>query len=77
MAKYESHYKSLGFYVNGELKRFNNGIFTTDDKDAIAVLDEITDATRVDEAPKAQKEETKPEAKPATKAPAKRTASAK
>jgi len=69
MAKYESHYKSLGFYVNDELKRFNNGIYTTDDKDAIAVLDEITDAIRIDE--------TKPEAKPAPKAPAKRTASAK
>lgn len=77
MAKYESRYKSLGFYVNDELKRFNNGTYVTDDKYDIAVLDEITDATRIDEAPKAQKEETKPEAKPATKAPAKRTASAK
>ena len=69
MAKYESRYKSLGFYVNGELKRFNNGIFTTDDKETIAVLDGMTDATRVDVK--------QPEAKPATKAPAKRTASAK
>lgn len=69
MAKYESGYKSLGFYVNDELKRFNNGTYVTDDKDDIAVLDEITDAIRVDE--------TNPEAKPATKAPAKRTASTK
>ena len=74
MAKYESRYKSLGFYVNGELKRFNNGVFTTDDKETIAVLDDLTDATRVDE----PKETKQPEAeKPATKAPAKRTASAK
>lgn len=69
MAKYESHYKSLGFYVNDELKRFNNGTYVTDDKDEIAVLDDITDAIRVDES--------QSEAKPATKAPAKRTASAK
>lgn len=70
MAKYESHYKSLGFYANGELKRFNNGSYVTDDKDEIAVLNEMADAVRVDEAEKT-------EAKPATKAPAKRTASAK
>lgn len=70
MAKYESRYKSLGFYANGELKRFNNGTYTTEDTDEIAALDELTDAVRVDEAEKT-------EAKPATKAPAKRTASAK
>jgi len=75
MAKYESHYKSLGFYVNGELKRFNNGTYLTDDKDDIAVLDELTDAIRVDEKPEAKAD---PSAtKPATKAPAKRTASVK
>lgn len=68
MAKYESHYKSLGFYVNDELHRFNNGTYVTDDKDVNAVLDEITDAVRVNE---------QPEAKPAPKTPAKRTASAK
>jgi len=70
MAKYESHYKSLGFYANGELKRFNNGTYATEDKDEISVLGEMTDAIRVDEVEKT-------EAKPATKAPAKRTASAK
>lgn len=70
MAKYESHYKSLGFYVNGELKRFNYGTYTTEDADEIAVLDAITDVKRVEDL------ETS-EAKPATKAPAKRTASAK
>lgn len=70
MAKYESHYQSLGFYVNGELKRFNNGTYTTEDADEMAVLDIIADVTRIDKA------ETT-EAKPAPKAPAKRTASAK
>lgn len=70
MAKYESRYKSLSFYVGGELKRFINGVFTTDDKETIAVLDGMTDATRVEDS------ETT-EAKPAPKAPAKRTASAK
>ncbi|MFJ7665334.1 hypothetical protein ACIQXW_23530 [Lysinibacillus sp. NPDC097162] len=70
MAKYESRYKSLGFYVNGELKRFNNGIYATEDVDEMAVLDAIADVTRIDL-------DEKPEAKPAPKAPAKRSASAK
>ena len=77
MAKYESHYKSLGFYVNDELKRFNNGTYVTDNKDVIAVLDELTDATRVDEEPKTEAKAESSAPKPATKAPAKRTASAK
>lgn len=70
MAKYESRYKSLGFYANGELKRFNNGTFTTEDKEEITVLDGLADVIRVDEEPKT-------EAKPVAKAPVKRTASAK
>ena len=71
MAKYTSQYSELMFYVNDELKRFSNGEYNTEDKDEITVLDALIDAKRVDE-PKVQTE-----AKPATKAPAKRTASAK
>lgn len=81
MAKYESRYKSLGFYANGELKRFNNGTYVTEDKDEITVLDGLTDVTRVDEEPKEPKQlEAKAEpsaTKPASKTPAKRTASTK
>lgn len=77
MAKYESRYKSLGFYVNGELKRFNNGIYVTEDKDEITVLDRLTDAARVDEEPKTEAKAEPTATKPAAKAPAKRTASAK
>lgn len=46
MAKYTSQYKELGFYVNGELKRFSNGQFETTDKDAIAVLDGLVDVKK-------------------------------
>lgn len=77
MAKYESRYKSLGFYVNGELKRFNNGTYVTEDKNEITVLERLTDATRVDEEPKTEAKAEPSATKPATKAPAKRTASAK
>jgi len=73
MAKYTSQYKSLGFYVKGELKRFSNGEYVTSNKDEIAVLDGLRDAKRIDE----PKTETKSEAsarKPATR---KGTASAK
>lgn len=77
MAKYESRYKSLGFYANGELKRFNNGIYVTEDKNEITVLDGLTDATRVDEEPKTEAKAEPSATKPAAKAPAKRTASTK
>jgi len=71
MAKFTSKYPSYGFYANGELKRFSNGIYVTDDKDEIAVLSDMRDVEIVAEQPKT-------EAKPATKAPAKTTkASAK
>lgn len=77
MAKYESRYKSLGFYAKGELKRFNNGTFTTEDKDEITVLNGLTDVIRVDEEPKTEAKAEPTATKPATKAPAKRTASTK
>ncbi|MGF9711629.1 hypothetical protein [Paenibacillus naphthalenovorans] len=59
MAKYTSRYAELGFYVDGELRKFIGGEFRTDDAKMIAVLDALADADRVDEpeepaAPKAQ-----------------------
>lgn len=73
MAKFTSRFPKLAFYVNGELKRFNNGQYNTDNQAEIEALIGLADAQRVDE-PKVA--ETKTEAKPATKAPA-RKASAK
>lgn len=46
MAKYTSKYLSLGFYVNGELKRFSNGVYKTDDKAEISVLDGLRDVQK-------------------------------
>ena len=66
MAKYESKYPTLGFYVYNELKRFSGGVYETDDKDEIEVLDALIDAKRVDE-PKAQTKQTEAVEKPATK----------
>lgn len=76
MAKYTSRYQALGFYVKGELKRFSNGQYVTDDKDEVAVLNGLADVEKVEEATQPKTNETKAEAKPATKAPA-RKASAK
>ena len=73
MARYESKYTKLGFYVGDTFKHFLGGIYETNDKAEIEVLDALADAHRIDE----PKKETKTEAKPATKATAKRTASAK
>ena len=75
MAKYESNYSTLGFYVNDELKRFSGGVYETDDKEEIAILDALIDAKRVDE-PKAQTKQTEAVEKPAPKAST-RKASAK
>lgn len=61
MAHYTSKYKSLGFYVGGNLIKFANGEYTTTDKAEIAVLDATQDAVKTVEA----KPATKP--KPTTK----------
>lgn len=71
MVKFTSRYQSLGFYVKGELKRFSNGQYVTDDKDEIAVLSGLSDVEKVEE------QQLKTEA-PATKPVARKgTASAK
>ncbi|WP_060210508.1 hypothetical protein [Sporosarcina koreensis] len=64
MAKYISQYKQLAFYVEGERKQFANGVFVTEDKPAIAVLDAMHDVVRIDEPAKepAPKAESKAEA---------------
>jgi hypothetical protein len=59
MAKYKSQYLELGFYVKGERKQFSGGKYATEDKSEIEVLDNLSDAVKV--------EETQPEAKPAPK----------
>ncbi|TWJ36215.1 hypothetical protein CHCC5027_3306 [Bacillus paralicheniformis] len=48
MAEFKSRYKELGFYVNGILLTFKNGVFKTDDEDEIKVLSELADVTRID-----------------------------
>lgn len=68
MAVYKSKYRELTFYVNGELHAFSSGSFSTTDEKVIAVLDGLTDTTRVDEA---KTEE------PAKEAPTKRKPSGK
>ncbi|MBG9548520.1 hypothetical protein [Cytobacillus firmus] len=58
MAEFKSKYKKLGFYVNGELNRFADGRFVTEDKEIISVLNKLSDAQRVDvpeEEPKKKK----------------------
>lgn len=69
MAEFKSHYLSLGFYVDGEFHKFNDGRFVTEDDTTIEVLESLVDVQRTDE-PKA-------EAKPAAKPKATRKTSAK
>lgn len=71
MAKFKTSFSELGFYVNGSLCRFKGGIYVTDDKAEIAVLEKLADVQRVDEAkPKAAEPKE-------TKAPTKGKANAK
>jgi hypothetical protein len=65
MAKFKSRYDRFGFYVNGELKQFFAGQYSTEDKAEIEVLSAISDVERIDEPKKAEE-------KPADKAPAKK-----
>lgn len=48
MAEFKSKYPAMGFYVGGELKRFSDGVYATDDKDEIAALEAMSDIERVD-----------------------------
>jgi hypothetical protein len=59
MAEFKSQYKELGFYVNGELKNFSGGRYVTENEDAIAVLESLSDAHRVDVESKPAKVEPK------------------
>jgi hypothetical protein len=49
MAKFTSKYAELGFYVNGEFRKFYAGEYTTEDKAEIDVLEKLLDAKREDE----------------------------
>lgn len=78
MANYESpRYPALGFYVDGVFRRFSGGHYATEDSAEIAVLDALTDVSRVDEPKKDPEEPQKDEKateepqKPAPKAPRK------
>ena len=63
MVTYTSKYSELGFYINGDLKRFANGVYSTEDETEIEILEGLLDAQRVaEETPK-----------PKPKAPAKKT----
>ena len=42
-----TNYPNLKFYVNGAVKRFNNGVYETTDKDEQAVLKRITEVHKV------------------------------
>ena len=57
MAEFTSQYKELGFYVDGEFKKFNDGRYATEDEATIEVLSNISDAQRVEaeETPKPKK----------------------
>lgn len=65
MAKFTSKYKELGFYVGGVLKKFDNGVYETDDKGEISVLESLKDVQKAaDKAPaKAEDKPKKPAAK--------------
>lgn len=67
MAQYKSKFKELGFYVDGELKRFNQGVYNTDDKAEISVLDTLSDTAKTEEAKPAEKSKPVAKAKPSGK----------
>lgn len=48
MAVFQSKYRELSFYVNGERHTFSNGILSTDDVEVVAALNSITDVVKVE-----------------------------
>jgi hypothetical protein len=72
VAEYKSRYLELGFYVDGQYRKFRYGRYVTEDPKEIAVLDALIDAVRVDEPAKPKELEPKTEEPaPAPKAPRK------
>ncbi|KKO54505.1 hypothetical protein [Paenibacillus sp. DMB20] len=74
MAVFQSKYRELSFYVDGERHAFSSGTLSTDDVEVIAVLDTMADAKRIDQpktaSPKVESPEgteTKTEDKPPTR----------
>lgn len=71
MAKYESKYKELMFYVDGSPRKFKAGRYSTDNKAEQDALAKLADVKRVDEpkpaAPKQSEEKPKAKAKPSAK----------
>lgn len=73
MAKFNSVYPSLGFYVDEQLHNFTEGRYETDEPAFIDVLSKLSDVSREDvamepPAPKAKppaKQKAPPKAKPA------------
>ncbi|MFE4199347.1 hypothetical protein [Aneurinibacillus aneurinilyticus] len=58
MVEYKSRYLMLTFYVNGSARTFQDGRYTTNDKDEIAMLDSLKDVERVvtsDDKPQARR----------------------
>jgi hypothetical protein len=49
VAKFTSRFAELTFYVDGQLRKFHVGEYTTENADEIKVLEQLTDAVRVDE----------------------------
>jgi hypothetical protein len=60
MAKYNSQYLELGFYVKGERKQFSGGKYATEDKSEIEVLDKLSDTIKIEEAKPAVKQKPAP-----------------
>ncbi len=61
MAEYKSRYLELGFYVDGQYRKFRHGRYVTEDPKEIAVLDALIDAERVDEPKQPEQPEPKTE----------------
>lgn len=72
MAVFQSKYRELSFYVNGERYAFSSGTFSTEDAEVIAVLETMADAERIKETkePEEKTEEAKAPVKPAAKSKA-------
>jgi len=75
MAVFQSKYRELSFYVNGSVRSFDGGSYTTEDADEIAVLESLVDVERVDKE-KPEEAEVKAAEKAAPKPPARRKPSA-
>lgn len=71
MVEYRSRLKELSFYVNGKRKKFSEGVYKTNNKAEMKVLDTLADVKKVKAEDQSKQKEIEAKQGPSKKSSAK------